>query len=200
MIDILRHTRISCGSKNFLVVYLSWEIRCPIVRFRTSEVFLRSILTYPQYIYHSAKRKMICSLEDSAPILHTPYLLTYSILYWTSISGNFLIPNSLVRFSTNLISRSYRGSEITSTRTEKRTSPKEEVDARNLSTDPTSNGDSNHLGDHNDIAAGEKPIEIFYLEGWQLWGVMCTLYLNTLLAALDVVSIPINICLICLSF
>ncbi|KAH7356997.1 putative efflux pump antibiotic resistance protein [Rhexocercosporidium sp. MPI-PUGE-AT-0058] len=28
--------------------------------------------------------------------------------------------------------------------------------------------------------------EFFYLEGWKLWAIMCTLYLNTLLAALDV--------------
>ncbi|KAB8304591.1 hypothetical protein EYC80_003969 [Monilinia laxa] len=72
-----------------------------------------------------------------------------------------------------------------STQTEKTTTPRAELDARHSSSDSTRNGASNRIGVH-DIATSDEETEFFYLEGWQLWAIMCTLYLNTLLAALDV--------------
>ncbi|KAA8575264.1 hypothetical protein MFRU_002g02000 [Monilinia fructicola] len=72
-----------------------------------------------------------------------------------------------------------------STQTETTTTPKAELDARHSSSDSTRNGGSNRIGVH-DVATGDEETEFFYLEGWQLWAIMCTLYLNTLLAALDV--------------
>jgi hypothetical protein len=67
--------------------------------------------------------------------------------------------------------------------------PQAQVDAGDMSTDSTRNGD-NHFMDAHDVAApADGNPEFFYLKGWRLWAVMCTLYLSTLLAALDVVSI-----------
>ena len=66
---------------------------------------------------------------------------------------------------------------------------KEHVDAAHVSIDSAENGDKDMMNKHNTIAPVEGETEFFYLEGWKLWAIMCTLYLNTLLAALDVVSI-----------
>ncbi|KAF3406870.1 putative efflux pump gsfJ [Talaromyces pinophilus] len=63
---------------------------------------------------------------------------------------------------------------------------KEHVDAAHVSIDSAENGDKNMINKHNTIAPVEEETEFFYLEGWKLWAIMCTLYLNTLLAALDV--------------
>lgn len=69
---------------------------------------------------------------------------------------------------------------------------KEHVDAAHVSIDSAENGDKDMINKHNTIAPVEEETEFFYLEGWKLWAIMCTLYLNTLLAALDVVSIYIS--------
>jgi hypothetical protein len=63
---------------------------------------------------------------------------------------------------------------------------REQVDAAYASIDSIRNGD-NKLN-NNSVPAVEEENEFFYLEGWKLWAIMCTLYLNTLLGALDVVS------------
>ncbi|KAL5316077.1 hypothetical protein ACEPPN_016954 [Leptodophora sp. 'Broadleaf-Isolate-01'] len=67
------------------------------------------------------------------------------------------------------------------------TPPKAEVDSggqvRVSTTDPTRHGGDAFAPASVDV--GDKT-EFFYLEGWKLWAIMCTLYLNTLLAALDV--------------
>ncbi|KUL92547.1 hypothetical protein ZTR_02653 [Talaromyces verruculosus] len=63
---------------------------------------------------------------------------------------------------------------------------KEHVDAAHVSIDSAENGDKDMMNKHNTIAPVEEETEFFYLEGWKLWAIMCTLYLNTLLAALDV--------------
>ncbi|GAM36680.1 hypothetical protein TCE0_018f05959 [Talaromyces pinophilus] len=63
---------------------------------------------------------------------------------------------------------------------------KEHVDAAHVSIDSAENGDKDMINKHNTIAPVEEETEFFYLEGWKLWAIMCTLYLNTLLAALDV--------------
>ncbi|EED13803.1 efflux pump antibiotic resistance protein, putative [Talaromyces stipitatus ATCC 10500] len=74
------------------------------------------------------------------------------------------------------------------TETETTTTSKAEVDAGQFSTASISNGDNQVMEKNDTIAAfdGEEKTEFFYLEGWRLWAIMGTLYLNTLLAALDV--------------
>lgn len=66
---------------------------------------------------------------------------------------------------------------------------KEHVDAAHASIGSAEKGHKDIINKHNAIAPVEEETEFFYLEGWKLWAIMCTLYLNTLLAALDVVSI-----------
>ncbi|KAG9228616.1 putative efflux pump antibiotic resistance protein [Amylocarpus encephaloides] len=73
-----------------------------------------------------------------------------------------------------------------STQTETTTAPKADADTGHMSTDSTSNGDDHLMEKPDVVAAVDDETEFFYLEGWQLWAIMCTLYLNTLLAALDV--------------
>lgn len=76
------------------------------------------------------------------------------------------------------------------------TTLKVEVDAGQLSTASTSNGDNQVMEKNDTIAAvdGEGKTEFFYLKGWRLWAIMGTLYLNTLLAALDIVSTTTLFC------
>lgn len=64
---------------------------------------------------------------------------------------------------------------------------KEQVDAAHASIDLIKNGCNE--SDNHAVAAVEEETTFDYLEGWKLWSVMCTLYLTTLLGALDVVSI-----------
>lgn len=66
---------------------------------------------------------------------------------------------------------------------------KEHVDAAHASIDSAENGDTDMMKKHGTNVPVEEETHFFYLEGWKLWAIMCTLYLNTLLAALDVVSI-----------
>lgn len=66
---------------------------------------------------------------------------------------------------------------------------KENVDAAHASIDLAENGDKDMIKKHGTNVPVEEETEFFYLKGWKLWAIMCTLYLNTLLAALDVVSI-----------
>ncbi|OKL55329.1 hypothetical protein UA08_09368 [Talaromyces atroroseus] len=73
-----------------------------------------------------------------------------------------------------------------STQTET-TTPKAEDDTGHLSTASTSNSDNQATGKNDTVAVvHDGKTEFFYLEGWRLWAIMGTLYLNTLLAALDV--------------
>jgi hypothetical protein len=69
------------------------------------------------------------------------------------------------------------------------TPPKAEVysggQVRVSTTDPTRHGGDAFVPASVDV---DGKTEFFYLKGWKLWAIMCTLYLNTLLAALDVVS------------
>lgn len=79
-----------------------------------------------------------------------------------------------------------------STQTETTTAHKAEGEEDRM-TGSTRNGEHDLQEKNGAVAINHDEVKPEYSGGWRLWSVMVTLYLNTLLAALDVVSIHLLI-------